>query len=140
MAPKERSKNTRKKAAMLARSYHLLVGIDLFTYCLFLCNPKNKMDFRGASFKKKVKMLRQMSSHDSGSHSETSTVLIPTPKNLGLSIERLHAHTAQPPSYPPLPPPTLSPSVIQTWYDTHLYAYLGVHSPIEDLSITDPDD
>lgn len=39
-----------------------------------------------------------------------------------------------------IPPPTLSPVGLQTWYDTHLYAYLGVHGPIKDLSISDPDD
>lgn len=41
---------------------------------------------------------------------------------------------------PTIPPTTLSPVGLQTWYDTHLYAYLGVHGPIKDLSISDPND
>lgn len=36
--------------------------------------------------------------------------------------------------------PILPPAGFQTWYDTHLRAYLGVHGTIEDLSIADPDD
>lgn len=31
------------------------------------------------------------------------------------------------------------PAGLHTWNDTHLYAYLGVHGPIKDLSIADPD-
>lgn len=36
--------------------------------------------------------------------------------------------------------PAPSPAGLQTWYDTHLCAYLGVHGPIKDLSIADPND
>lgn len=60
-------------------------------------------------------------------------------KNINTSPENESTATMQP--SPIIPPsPTLSPACLQTWYDTHLYAYLGVHGPIKDLSIADPDD
>lgn len=37
-------------------------------------------------------------------------------------------------------PPSLSPADLHTWYDTHLDAYLGVHGPVKDLSVANPDD
>lgn len=35
---------------------------------------------------------------------------------------------------------TPSPPCPAGWADTHLAAYLGVHGPVEDLAVTDPDD